>query len=111
MRELSEEAHTPGETEEEKPCTSLGKEDAGPDLQTATTSPDDKERYPGSALQSADVTSADMIPEVKETTESTKSSALYEEREEAVAKSREQERNRSATLTEQRTTETPSRAS
>ncbi|KAJ1098241.1 hypothetical protein NDU88_003357 [Pleurodeles waltl] len=44
-------------------------------------------------------------------TESMKSSALGEERDEAVAESREQETNRSATLTEQRTTETPSQAS
>ncbi|KAJ1098242.1 hypothetical protein NDU88_003358 [Pleurodeles waltl] len=44
-------------------------------------------------------------------TESIKSSALCEEREEADAESREQERNRSATSTEQRMTETPSRAS
>ncbi|KAJ1182100.1 hypothetical protein NDU88_007295 [Pleurodeles waltl] len=39
MRELSEEAHLPGETEEERPYTSQGKEDVGHDLQLATMSP------------------------------------------------------------------------
>ncbi|KAJ1207713.1 hypothetical protein NDU88_003103 [Pleurodeles waltl] len=43
MRELSEDAHTPGETEEERPYTSSGKEDAGPDLQMAISSPGEAE--------------------------------------------------------------------
>ncbi|KAJ1165479.1 hypothetical protein NDU88_005907 [Pleurodeles waltl] len=71
----------------------------------------DKERYPGGALQSADVTSGDIIPEIKETTGSTERSTLSEEKEEEVAEPKEQERNRSASSTEQWTTETPTWAS
>ncbi|KAJ1141996.1 hypothetical protein NDU88_008324 [Pleurodeles waltl] len=71
----------------------------------------DKERYAGGTLKSADMTSGDITPEVKEMTESTTSLALQKEKEEEVAEPKEQERNRSVIPMELRTTETPAQAS
>ncbi|KAJ1208960.1 hypothetical protein NDU88_004339 [Pleurodeles waltl] len=71
-------------------------------------SPGDREQYPGGTLQSADVSSVDINPEVTKEIESTDRAVLCEEE---TAKPKEPEKTESTTSTgerrKERTTQTP----
>ncbi|KAJ1186750.1 hypothetical protein NDU88_003531 [Pleurodeles waltl] len=79
------------------------------DIPLHAVSPEDKERYPGGALQSTDVMSDDITPDVKGRRKNTEGLAICKEEVKEVSKPKEQEKNTSVIPTEPRMTETPTR--